>query len=144
MSTAYSHKGIEIEFRESRSDFLATILGKRVAAPSLVAMKKKIDAAKAENFQTFTALREREYNDPKGKDLFKVTIVGKSKTASKWNRGAFVDDQGKHHSRLLPDTPEAIALWKTHEAARAAEQKAEEVTRAARDAIPYIEYTDAP
>jgi hypothetical protein len=73
----YEHKGVGIEL-SGRGDFVATVGGKHRVFASVTSAKKAID--KAEGFVQFTALRDRNWQDPKGSDaLVRVTIVGVSK-----------------------------------------------------------------
>lgn len=138
----FAHKGIEIVLDERYGDFDAVLNGKKVSAQSLPAMKKKIDAALAENFQPFVALRPRKYNDPEGTELFPVKIIRKEKDErGRYGRGGFIAEDGtKYRDHLLPDTQEARTLYAAYLKAETEYSAADKKRRVTREAIPYIKF----
>lgn len=120
----YNYNGVTITFEETAARFTATVGGKFTRAPSLDAMKKKIDKAKEQAFTPFDALMYRSFyfghqsyerSNPE-MDTVRVIRVEADKRA-RYDRHTFnVEYTGKskkvyHRSDTVtvvtPDTPEA-------------------------------------
>ena len=107
MDTKWTHKGVEIEFDATDGKFRAKFNGQRQQFPSLAAAKKAID--KGETFKPFTALRKRNWDDPKGVEYVEVQIVGIANprgNISYNNKPKWVTAEGHHMPDVYEDTPE--------------------------------------
>ena len=130
----YEHKGVGIEL-SGRGDFVATVGGKHRVFASVTSAKKAID--KAEGFVQFTALRDRNWQDPKGSDaLVRVTIVGVSKKGGRgWaNQPVWVDADGHEYGSVYADTPANEAALAAQAALKIRHDEETTRMRAERDA----------
>lgn len=158
----YSHKGVAITFIAAHANFTASIGPKVLNSSSLEGIKNKIDKAKRENFQPFTALFEisgYQGDNVKGAHkncvakinhpshgrvvLVRGTVTGVVKGHRAFDQWSVVVE---HAPRFLetrfyyPDTPEAIAAWTAYYEAKAAENMRHETAKLEvgklHDAIP--------
>lgn len=109
----FNHNGTKIELLPS-GKFQTTINGRKVSGPSLDSLKKQIDNAAKNQFQTFKALRRDGWEG-----LRELTIVGvKPPRKNAWRaRNEFVDAHGNGWPDVIADTPEnraALAEWQAH------------------------------
>lgn len=151
MSTTYTHKGITITFNALAARFEAAVGEKPLAARSLDAIKKQIDAALAVKFEPFKALRF--WAD----ELVAVTVTNVQKETSGYRRGELVFNmewQSKGSSMksatterfVTPDTPEnreQIKAWqKAHKEGHAEMQRIKNRIDEMHRAIPRVEAED--
>lgn len=150
VAPAYLHKGIAIAFDAKRAIFTAEVLGKNVSAPSLDAIKKKIDVLAS--FTPFDCYIERIHWDAptidkgvvahfKGKHTGSRALVrgvafgvekGLSRSAPQF-RVKFTDTKGRElerqEAKVLPATKEAVDAWVAHWTAREVAADAEVILR---------------
>lgn len=149
---AYQHKGIAIAFDTTRATFTAEVLGKTIRAPSLGAIKKKIDV-----LASFTAfdcyIQLTGWDAPtieKGaiahipgehcgaRSLVPGIVFGVEKELSAGRsapqfRVKFADTKGKElerqEAKVLPATKEAADAWVAHWTACEAAMDAEKTLK---------------
>jgi hypothetical protein len=115
----YKHGKHDIELTNG-GEFTTVLNGKVIRAPSLAAIKKKLDAAAKVAFKPFNALRDARYNDKEDtriEGMVRVTVIGIEKSTGsnrylrqKWQ--FLLDGQqpyGGQWTELTVDTPENIA-----------------------------------
>lgn len=112
----FVHKGVEITITPGGA-FTAVVGGKTIMAPSLPAMRKKLD--KAAEFESFSAFVHTYGGQIK---RFRVTGVRNNPRKDHWNPLLFVCDDGENRSRVYPDTPENVAAHEAYETARKAHE----------------------
>lgn len=127
----YNHLGTSIIFNSDSAKFYAKIDGKNTTAPSLEAMKKKIDKAKQNSFEPFPALQHRIFGsyysygsrgdkNAKIPKIETLSVTGVKTERSRYNeQHKFVcEHTGKpkgaygnqfETGSVTPDTPEARA-----------------------------------
>lgn len=136
MSNTWTHKGVTITFDADRAVFRATAKKKPITAPSLDAIKKKIDAEnKFEPFDCYVEMQgwgwkaglagvavflKGQHRGERALVEGKVIGIEKpSRMAGKPEfRVEFLDSRGKRaeqtHRAVLPRTPEAKEAWRVH------------------------------
>lgn len=117
----WTHNGIEIALRDNVGDFVATPKGgARITAPSLDAMKKKLDVLKQSSFQPFNALHikypynGRSGNESKGGFETNQVIGIEREKGRSGGTLKFQFKSGRNDQYAYPDTPEnreAIQLF---------------------------------
>ena len=110
----WTHRNIEIEPTPS-GQFIATIGGTEIVKPSLLAIKKAIDAYCDSYFREFTALRIRsgDYTT----DKIKVTGIARTRKR-RWGSDNWITSNGGHESAVAVDSPENIAAIKAYKKSR--------------------------
>lgn len=147
--TGWQHKGVAITFNEQGANFVARVNGNDLKAPSLDAMKKKIDGAQLIEFKPFKAVKGSM------DDLAQFDVVGIRKSAGfsqRISRGETVfvcvakNGNEFETDSVTPATKENIDTIKfanqEWEACRKIEQDAESRRTKARDAIPDVRARD--
>ena len=103
----FTHNGIEIALN-GVGEFWAVIDGKREKAPSLAAMKKRIDSR--DTFKPFDALI-LSYKD----EIKQIRVIGITKPSGKRtysNRPKFIGSDTYHHDRVYPlEARDTILEW---------------------------------
>lgn len=149
---AYQHKGIAIAFDTTRATFTAEVLGKTIRAPSLDAIKKKIDVLAS--FTPFDCYIERTGWDAPTVDkgavahlpgkhtgmralvhgvVFGVEKELRAGRSAPQFRVKFTDTKGRElerqEAKVLPATKEAADAWVAHWTASEAAMDAEETLK---------------
>lgn len=102
----WTHEGVKISLNE-RGAFTATIKGKFQSAPSLDAMKKRIDESKRDTFVPFEAYQIGRYSDRSDLKAFTVTGVVKLRTTRYSTRThSFQCSDNRERDYVNPVTPE--------------------------------------
>jgi hypothetical protein len=112
----FEHKGIPIEIRDN-GEFMAKVGGKEVVAPSLPALKKKLD--RIDPFKPFAAFTI----DWEG-EVKKCTVVGVERHR-RYNQYQWRTDNGYRHTHVYVALKENLALAKKLADVKAAQKKAE-------------------
>lgn len=111
----YTHKGIKIRLDEAKGDFVAAIAGKESRAPSLAAMKTRIDKNK-DSFAPFGVLSiedEGYFNAKKWKVArYQVTGIRVSGRATKYSQQqcGYATDNNRVLKEVILDTPKNRAI----------------------------------
>lgn len=134
----FTHNGISISLT-AHGKFAAVIDGKNTTAPSLDAIKKKIDGPSSAAFQEFPALLVSEYRG--APDPVKVVGIKKSRRTS-WRSDEWLLDSGATQRAVAKDTKENRASIQAYYAARLTlrneKDRLELLVREARSAIEFI------
>ena len=163
----YEHAGVTITFNEVNATFIGTIDGKLVRAPSLDAMKKKIDKARTSEFTAFDALDYQIFYDApsrveaKRPDIEKIRVKNLKITRKRYgDKEEFIcesvsDPQKRKYwatngeftkNYFVPDTAEArAAITNYYEIAFAAQRQRAQLSKAIEDAqakIPIVRIED--
>lgn len=146
--TDYAHKDVMIQFDAERAQFSCSIGVQKFKAPSLDAIKKKIDAALLVEFKPFMAVRGNL------DDVAQFQVIGIAKSDG-YRRGiqrgttvfVCVGERGNFElDEVTPATTANIKAVKhasdTWERCREQEKKLEDERNAARHAIPSIRARD--
>lgn len=112
----YKHRGVKIEFVEMGGVFVAIVNDKRTTAPSLSAIKSKIDKAQANTFEPFDAFRFSSdgYRSTKPDKIEKFRVTGIERKSRGLRAGfGFTVSGGGFYSapnEVILDTPENLVL----------------------------------
>ena len=109
----FEHKNIKIELSEQSGEFSARFDGRIVRAPSVVALKKKLDSLLEAKAGAFTALVNTTGYRSRG--IFRVSIVGIEKARGRFGRAGldnWKSDDGNTYHEVFTDTPENEAALK--------------------------------
>ena len=136
----WQHRGVSITFDTARAIFLATIDGKPQRAPSLDAIKKKIEAAVNNAFTPWRGLSVSYY----GAAFREVEVVGIAKGRKEW-LVRYLDRDGRrsegNESAIVEDTPEnrslVAAMVAAHKTLEAEKDRLGQIKEDARKAIPF-------
>lgn len=127
----FEHNGIKIDLLPS-GQFSATVEGKKLTAPSLAVLKKKLSGSKA--FQEFPALVIQF------SAVREVRVIGVSK--SRFGEGHWKCSNGEARHEVYADTPENRAALRAYleqvEANRQEAARRKDLLRATLAAIPTI------
>jgi hypothetical protein len=143
VSTTFKHNGTDIELRDNGKFYAKTAAG-MIEAPSLVAIKKKLDA-KAK-FEPFSVIFETSKWDGgfsrRVRSIGTAKVVGIYSPRAKW-RGAMWQLEGSERDTgaVIEDTPENRAALQAYIDAMAHREQvvreADDAVEAARDALPW-------
>lgn len=123
-TTVTKHKSVAVEV-DQRGTFTAKVAGEELTAPSLAALKRKIDAALADAFEPFDAFTIRNfYADGPELEEYRVVGIGaereKGRSSATWR-----NDRGLNLKQCYRDTPETraqaeayIAKWRANKVER--------------------------
>lgn len=142
-NNTWKHKNVEITFDAGGAYFKAEFGGKHVTAPSLDAMKKKIDKKVADTFQPFEAFEyPHYYRTSEPPSLIKVESIHADTRRS---RCSFVFTRNGHDcyaTEFVPNTEagkQAIdEYYKIAQHAQKEEARLKALVNAAREKIPVI------
>jgi len=110
----YEHKGIKIDFEQGSGWFSAIIAGKVVYAPSLTAIKARIDKHAQDTFTPFKALRWDQFDSKQ--TVVNVVGVRNPKKNDRYNRRKqWILDDGDTREVVAAYTPENLARIKEYE-----------------------------
>lgn len=110
----FEHKGIPITIKDN-GEFMAKIGGKEIVAPSIAALKKKLD--RVDPFEPFEGFC-LDWRD----EIEKFTVTGVSKN-HRHNSYHWVTSRGAQHSHVYAATKENIAIAKQYIAAKEKHEK---------------------
>lgn len=140
---SWTHKGIAIELMEVSGSFSAIIGGKRQVAPSLDAIKKRIDDAAKIGFEPFKAL---EYGRDDKITVYEVTGITRVTRGRRWGssgeRFITTASYSPERSSVTPDTLEArqaVKAWQALSKKNNAEiDRLKKAMEKAQKAIPVV------
>lgn len=116
--TTFKHAGVDISLDPVTGKFGAVMEGKKVAAPSLDAMKKKIDGVVKAGFKQFVAYKDQGRHQP-AKDRYKeVVVVGVKRARANTFRGEsfWITSTGEHLNTVYEFSPESLAALRARDA----------------------------
>jgi hypothetical protein len=122
----FEHKGIKIDLKDN-GEFVAKVGGKEIVAPSIVAMKKKLD--RVEPFKPFEAFSIDWEGDTKT-----FTVIGVEKHR-RYNQYSWRSENGYRHNTVYATTKENVAVAKKLKAMIDAHDKAEKKYEAAKQEL---------
>lgn len=129
----YEHGGVKIRFAEQTGEFSAHVAGKYVKAPSLAAIKKRIDSSKT--FASFEALVEKSGWHAEGYEVVTIVSISRSKGKESWrNQSKWIDSKGREYREVATNSPENLFALQEYDALVEKNQVALKVFKEQQDA----------
>lgn len=111
----YEHGGVKIKFTEQTGEFSAHVAGKFIKAPSLAAIRKRIDSSKT--FAPFEALVEKGGWHAEGYEVVTIVSISRPKGKNTWrNEPKWIDSKGREYREVATNSPENLVALQKYDA----------------------------